>query len=106
MNAGRMRHRVTIQQQVRSATDYGGYEESWVDVATVWARIEPLMGRERWHGDQIESDLTHRVTIRYRSDVTPQMRVLYGSRVLKIISVINSGERDETLILLCTEENI
>lgn len=108
MNAGRLRHQVTIQQQTQTATAYGGYSETWTDVATVWAHIKPLYGRERWHGDQVESDVTHQITIRYRSDVTvsPQMRVLYGSRVFKIISVINPEERNELLVLECVEENV
>ena len=47
--------------------------------------------------------MTHRVKIRYRAGVTAKMRLTFGARVFNIRGVINAGERDRTLELLCEE---
>ncbi|WP_395585520.1 head-tail adaptor protein, partial [Pseudomonas syringae group genomosp. 7] len=44
--SGTLRHRVLIQQQVTTRDSDGIEQTSWVDVATVWASVEPLSARE------------------------------------------------------------
>lgn len=106
MRAGTLRHRVTIQTLARTADDGGGYTEAWSNVATVWARVEPLSGGERWEAQQITANLSHRVAMRYRNDVTANNRLLFGARRLRIDAVIDVGERREQLEILCEEERI
>ena len=103
MNAGQLRHRVTIQQLTRVEDEGGGYAEVWADVATVWAAIKPMRGNERYEAQQVQSTLTHKVTIRYRAGIKPQMRLLYGNRVFNIEAVIDIEERHRWLELLCSE---
>lgn len=103
IGAGKLRHRVTLQELVKTDDGYGGIAETWRDVATVWAAVEPLSGDERYAAQQVQSDLTHRVTIRYRAGVRPQMRVMYAGRVLQIVAVIDREERHRYLELLCSE---
>jgi SPP1 family predicted phage head-tail adaptor len=97
MRPGKLRHRVTLQK-IESVRQPGGtYEEQLVDVATVWANIIPKRGTERYQAQQIESELSHTIVLRYRSDVTPQMKVKYGERLFDIESVINVGERNRKM---------
>lgn len=103
VKAGRLRHRVTLQSAADTADGGGGFTTTWSDVATVWAAIEPLAARERLFAQQLENPVTHRVTIRYRAGVTATMRLKFGARVFNIRGVINAGERDRTLELLCEE---
>lgn len=103
MNAGQLRHRVTIQQLTRVEDEGGGYEENWADVATVWAAIKPLQGNERYEAQQVQSTLTHKVTIRYRVGIKPQMRIMYQGRIFNIESVIDIDEHHRWLELLCSE---
>ncbi len=103
VKAGRLRHRVTLQNAADTADGGGGFTTTWSDVATVWAAIEPLKSRERLFAQQLETPVTHRVTIRYRAGVTAKMRLKFGARVFNIRGVINAGERDRTLELLCEE---
>ncbi len=103
VKAGRLRHRVTLQSAADTADGGGGFTTTWSDVATVWAAIEPLKSRERLFAQQLENPVTHRVTIRYRAGVTAKMRLEFGARVFNIRGVINAGERDRTLELLCEE---
>jgi len=103
MNAGKLRHRVTIQQLVATDDGYGGITETWQDVATVWAAVEPLRGTERYRAQQVQAELSHKVTIRYRPGIKPDMRLKYGDRILEIEAVIDVEERHRWLELLCSE---
>ncbi len=103
LKAGALRHRVTLQTVGETPDGGGGFTTAWTDVATVWAAIEPLRGRERLHAQQLENPVTHRVTIRYRAGVTAKMRLKFGPRILNIRAVVNPSERNRTLELLCEE---
>jgi SPP1 family predicted phage head-tail adaptor len=71
----------------------------------VRASIEPLSGREFLQASQVMSDITVRIRIRGRSDLTltPKDRVLYGTRTFDIRHVIDWGDRGTDWQLLCTE---
>ena len=99
---------VTLQRFAEIGTDNRGQPlGNWEDLTTaptVWASIEPLTVRTTEYARAIYSLATHRVFIDYRSDVTAAMRLVYGSRVFAIGSVINMHEANVTLELLCTED--
>lgn len=100
---GELRHRVTIQQKTRTADGGGGGSVDWSAVATVWAKIEPLSAFQRLKAEQLESCVTHQVSIRYRTDVKTGMRIAYDGRYLAIKTVIDDGERGRWLVLSCEE---
>lgn len=103
MRAGELRHRVTIQQKSVTRDSFGAETVSWTDVAVVWAAIEPLQGREFFSAQQVNAEVTTRIRIRYRSGITPAMRVLFGSRAFDIQGIINIEERNRELHLMCKE---
>lgn len=98
-----MRLRVTIEQQQLVGDTGGGYTRSWQSFASIWAHIAPVRGQERLSGLQLAGSITHRITLRYLSGVTPAMRLVYGSRLFNIRAVMNPDERKEYLVLLCEE---
>lgn len=100
---GKLRHRVTLQELVKTDDGYGGIVETWQDVATVWAAIKPLRGNERYTAQQVQSELSHKITIRYQAGIKPQMKLLYKGRTFEIESVIDIEERHQWLELLCSE---
>ena len=104
MDAGSLNKRVTIQSpaEVRGA-DYADVQRTWTDVASVWASIEPLSARELFQNREVSSELTTRVRMRYLSGVSAKQRVLFGARVFEIQSVLNPGEMNIELELLCAE---
>lgn len=105
MNPGDLRHQVTLQGVTRTDDGGGGYTEVPVTIATgVWAAVEPLEGNERIRAMQTEASATHRVTLRYRSDVTAALRVVHEGRTLEVVSPpIDPEERHAELQLLCRE---
>ena len=101
--AGDLRHRITIQSSVKTGDGGGGFTVAWSNLATVRGKIEPLRGREQLHGMQLEARVTHRILIRYRSDVTAANRILFGTRTFNIRSVLNVDERNRWLEILAEE---
>ncbi|MDZ7809199.1 MAG: phage head closure protein [Arhodomonas sp.] len=105
VRAGKLNKRVALQEPSRVADGRGGYTTTWSTVATVWAQVHPLSPDERVAAAQMQAQLTHRVTIRYRDGITAAMRVLYGTRALSIVGPPRDvDERHELLFLSCNEE--
>lgn len=102
--ASMLRHRITLQRAVHSFGAGGDAEESWEDVAEVWAAIEPLGGSERLFGERMAAEKKSRITIRHRDGVDTAMRVVFGERNYAIRSVTCPDEAQERLVL-SVEEN-
>lgn len=103
MNIGELDKRIKIEQATETRSGTGAVIKSWATFLTAWAGIDPPKGREFFAAGQIQAEVTVRVRIRYRAGVTPQMRVLFGTRVFDINSVIDPDEAHVELILMCTE---
>ena len=101
MRAGQLRQRVTVQEKSVTRDDYGAEVITWTDLATVWAAVQPLTGREWIEGRQETAGVTTRIRMRYRSGITPEMRVSFGDIEFNILSVIHVKERE--LHLMCRE---
>ena len=100
---GELRHRVTIQEEVATPDGGGGYALGWADVATLWAKVEPLSARERLFAEKLDGVVTHRVVVRFRDDITAAMRVLYEGRLFNIRGVLETGERERFTEILAEE---
>ena len=103
MKAGSLRHRVTIQRLTITQGTAGEVVESWSDVATVYAAVEPLSGREFWQAQQVAAESQIRVRIRYRAGLDTTMRVIHDDRTLEILSIVDPEERHRELQLMCRE---
>lgn len=79
--AGKLRHRIKIQEPKESRTDTGDVLITWKDVAEVWASVEPLSVREFIAGQAMKSQVTARIVVRYRPGLTAQMRILYRGKI-------------------------
>lgn len=105
MIAGKLRHRVTIQKPGRTQDPVTGeIKNGWTDVATVWASVEPLSVKEFIAAESGQSEVTTRITIRYRQGITAKMRAVYRGANYNIKGVLadpKSGR--EYLTLPCSE---
>lgn len=105
MEIGKLRHRITFQDSVPTPDGYKGSSEvTWTNFVTVWASVKPLTGREYFFSQQVKAEVTHRVKIRYRDDITVKMQILFGTRVFGIESIFDIEERHEVLEIFCREE--
>lgn len=105
MEASKLRHSVELQRVTVSADSHGDQTKTWTTLATVWASIEPLSGREFLQASQVMSDITVRIRVRGRTDIslTPKDRVKFGTRTFDIRHIVDWGDRGVEWQLLCTE---
>ncbi len=103
MDAGLMRHRIRIQAQTAEKNKLGERVDTWTDVVSVRASVNPISGREFMAAMQDHAAVTHRVTIRYNRAVRASMRILYGDRVFEILHIIDTFEQHREMTLLCKE---
>lgn len=85
---GTLRHRVLIQQQVTTRDSDGIEQTAWVDVATVWASVEPLSAREFIQSGQTQAAVTARITMRYREGMLPTMRLVHRGEIFNIAGLL------------------
>lgn len=106
VDAGELNRRITIEKNNKSKRDSFGDEatDSWLPFCTVWAKITAAGTREFWEAQAAHAELTHKITIRYRSGITADMRVKYGERTLDIVAPpVDINEAHRYLILKCRE---
>ena len=103
MRAGQLRHPVTIQTSAETVDAFGEPIQGWSSAITAWASIAPLSGQERLQGDQVIAECSHRVRMRHDTNIATTARLLFGSRVLEIVSAADVDERGAEMDLLCKE---
>lgn len=87
MPAGRMRDRVTLQRRDPDAprNDYNERDDEWLDVLTsIPAEVYALTGNESQGASQVQSERTHRVTLRTPGNVSisPEHRFIWVEHLL------------------------
>lgn len=106
LDAGRLRHRVTIQARENIQDPITGesaivWTDAWVNIA---AAIEPLSARELIAAQAQQSEVTTRITIRTLAGLSAEHRLLHNGRIYNIAGVIpdpDSGQ--EWVTLPCSE---
>jgi SPP1 family predicted phage head-tail adaptor len=102
IDPGRLRERVTIQQAAETRNAMGEVVQSWVTFAERWASVDGLSSREFLLQGQQQSEISHRVRLRYVPGMRSTMRFLWRGRVLEINSLLEHNNRSEHEAL-CTE---
>ena len=103
MRGGPLRYRITIERPVEIQAGDGSMITAWETFADVWASIEPLIGREYFAQDREQAAVSHKIRMRYLPGITHKMRVAWESRIFEIESVLNVGERNREIVLMCSE---
>ncbi len=103
LSAGSLDQLVTLQARSSGADERGQERDTWVDVATnVWARVAPRRGRDYFAAAQEQATFDCTVLLRYRTDITPAMRVLWNGQPLELVGEpVNVGGAGVYLELLC-----
>ncbi len=84
---GDMRRRVSLQAATDALDDYGQAIRTWATYATVWASVVSTPGSEPQSALMQSSVTTYTITMRYRTDVLPTHRMIYGDITLNIVGL-------------------
>ena len=100
LSIGDMRDRITIQAATTTPQAGGGKVKVWVDIGTpVWASIVPINGGEAFSQGIARNTQFYRITIRFRSDVTPANRIMWNGTALNIRTCADPDRRREALLI-------
>lgn len=100
---GSLNQRATVRAQTLTPDGGGGYSESWDVVATVWARLEPVAGADRYTSDKLESRVRHKITLRRSNAFAAGQRVEIGARIFAVRALLDDGLQSPFITLLCEE---
>lgn len=109
MQAGPLRHRVSIEDKTEADDGHHGWTPTSVAVATrIPAAVETLTGVALERAQQIAPRTSHRVRLRYRTGIKSGQTVVYhhadGDRDLEIVGPpIEPDARRIELHLMCRE---
>ncbi len=101
---GAMTARLALEAQVSEPDGQGGARVAWAEVAAMWARIEPVSSVAGEHAAAETGTITHRIWIRFRSDIRAGQRLRKGMRLFAVKLVQDPDETGRYLTCLCEEE--
>lgn len=98
-------HRVEIQSYTLTRDEEGGQINTWATDATVWAKVNPVSGREREAADKTDSRLKYRIIMReYEAGLTTDMRIKFGTKIFEIVAIVEPTLRGDFYILDCLQD--
>jgi len=103
VSPGDLRTELALAQMTPVPDGAGGFGQNWTEIATLFAKLEPVAARDRFGADQALEEVTHRVTIRHRPDVASGMRLKRGPRTFLILTVHDPDETGRYLVLRTSE---
>lgn len=97
-------HRITLQNQVRELNSDNEYQTTWAD----WLPDEPaqfafVSGRDFIQSAVLQSQVVARVTIRWRADVSANMRLLFDGEAYAISAILPDPSARRWLTLLVSK---
>lgn len=99
-SAQELNRKVTFQSlTITQDPNTGEMIEAWTDYLSVFAKVEPLVGREYLAAAAIQAEVPTKFTMRFRGDIDQTMRLVFDGQTFDIQSIqnIRSANR-ETLI--------
>ncbi len=102
--AGQRDKLVTIEQTtITRDAEYSSPVHSWAALGQVYAKIEPLSGREYFLNRESQTEVTVRITFDYRAGITNKMRINYRGKLYQINDVIDPLEAHEEIECMCSD---
>ena len=101
---GQLRTRLGLYVPVETPDEHGGVKIRWAFQRLLWGAVDPRQLTETRENGRLAVTQSYRVTIRYRSDFPERARLMWGSRLLRVIAASDPDTRGERLHLICEEE--
>lgn len=106
MDAGKLRHRITIQKRVNEQEKSGQEVERWTDLCTVWAQVKCTNSGYADTEGVVRYDSVFRFYIRWRSDITAGMRIKWKNRIFEMTGPPADWESEKIGLTLLAKERL
>lgn len=103
LDPGSLRSELALQVNTPAPDGLGGHIDSWAEIATVFARVEPVSATSSFGPDQTMETVTHRVTLRWRNGVAAGMRFVRQERIFDIVTVHDPDDTGRYLVCRARE---
>lgn len=105
MRSRSLRHKVVFKKLTEIKDDFGAPSTELTDIMNPdeWVQIIPLKGDEKYQSKHLNTEVNHKIRMRYRSDIDSKMVIFYGTRKFEIDSIVNPFERNRELQIMATE---
>lgn len=101
--AGQLRHRVVIALRQDVPDAFTSLEATFSSPDPLWAAIFPVSGATWVGSQQIGSQITHRIVVRYQEGITSDHEITKGTRRFRIRRVSDWEERGRWTVMECEE---
>ena len=99
--ASRMNTQVVLQALTAGQSPSGAPLTTWVNVATVFASVDDVSGREFLAAGGTQNAITTKIMIRDRAGVVATMRAKHGADIYSIEAVLRQD--NHTLLLMASK---
>jgi SPP1 family predicted phage head-tail adaptor len=106
VDPGALRSEMSLQAATPAPDGLGGHTQSWSEIATVFARIEPISATSIFGPDQTVETVTHRVTLRWRNGVAAGMRFVRQGRNFDIVTVHDPDDTGRYIVCRTREAGL
>ena len=85
IGAGDLDRKIKVEKATLTRNTAGESISTWATFAEVWAKVEPVAGREFFQLAQAQAQVDVKFTIRWLVGLTHDMRIIFDSRTYDIV---------------------
>lgn len=100
---GEFVHKITVQEPIRDADGQGGWTTTWTMYVQAWAKIVPLKAQQILFAQQLQHQISHKITCRYFVGLRAEMRILFDGRIFHIREIRNLDEANRFFEIIAWE---
>jgi SPP1 family predicted phage head-tail adaptor len=101
---GNLRTRLGLYVPLIAADDLGGTTTQWVFEKAIWAAVKPKTSTERSENGRLAVTQSYLVVIHFQDSFPERARLMWGTRILRVMAASDPDNRRERLHLICEEE--
>lgn len=103
IDPGALNARLILERPVETADGQGGVAVEFSALATLWARIVPVVARADEAAGTLPVTVTHRIWLRRKDDLAGGMRLRKGTRLFAIRTFRDPDETGRYTLCDCEE---
>lgn len=104
LDPGSLNQELVLEKSSIFIGETGELTENWSEVASLWAQVEPIGSGPRLLGEQQIPEVTHRITLRHRKDISSAMRFRKGTRIFQTLTLHDPDDTERYLVARVREE--